>query len=221
MLFQGSELMNVVASVDGEKVWFSDSSYVQLKAGSGVKYSEVFDEENRLVELSGEGFFQVSRDTLRPFIIHTLTTQITVLGTSFNVKEENEEVEVVVNTGKVEFLSTVNKDQKVQLTRGQIATINTVKSSFVPSKKPDPMAHFWATKTLVFDRVELQEVVEVVNTVYNSNIELSSDNIRTCKLTATFKDKSSRQILRVISATLGLEVVEEGNRQILKGERCN
>lgn len=62
---------------DGTKVW--------VNSDSRVEYPVVFGRDKREVFITGEAFFEVVKDSLRPFIVHTPCTQTTVLGTSFNV----------------------------------------------------------------------------------------------------------------------------------------
>ena len=67
----------VMTLSDGTKVW--------INAESEIKYPVVFGPDKREVFITGEAFFEVVKDSLRPFIVHTPNAQTTVLGTSFNV----------------------------------------------------------------------------------------------------------------------------------------
>lgn len=82
-----------------------DYSIVWLKQGSTLRYDSEFGNGRRLVEMQGEAFFDVSRDTLNPFIIQTGVIETRVLGTRFQVnRRENGNVEVIVESGKVSVL---------------------------------------------------------------------------------------------------------------------
>jgi len=85
-----------------------DGSEVFLSKGSRLSYSRHFDNELREVSLSGEAFFTVTADTERPFIVHTGEAKVRVTGTSFLVSApvRNEDVEVVVRSGKVLFYNS-------------------------------------------------------------------------------------------------------------------
>lgn len=68
------------------KVLLPDGSSVMLNADSRLTYSEKFNKNVREVILEGEAFFDVVKDSSRPFIVHTSGISIRVLGTAFNVK---------------------------------------------------------------------------------------------------------------------------------------
>lgn len=68
---------------DGTKVW--------LNSGSKLDFPSDFDDNQRLVKLTGEAYFEVTHDENRKFVIETNGLEIAVLGTSFNVKSYTDE----------------------------------------------------------------------------------------------------------------------------------
>ncbi len=80
-----------------------DSTTVVLYPGTELQFPESFSLDERSVMLLGEGYFNVKRDSARPFTVHTEQVAIEVLGTSFNVRAYKEEqtIETVLVTGKV------------------------------------------------------------------------------------------------------------------------
>lgn len=78
-----------------------DGSTITQNKNSTLSYPATFAAKDRTVELSGEAFFNVWHDRQRPFIIKVSNVQITVLGTSFNVKSNGKITEVIVETGIV------------------------------------------------------------------------------------------------------------------------
>jgi len=67
-----------VTLADGSKVW--------LNAGSSLRYPAVFNGNDRPVEISGEGYFEVAENKAKPFRVIANGTEVKVLGTKFNVK---------------------------------------------------------------------------------------------------------------------------------------
>jgi ferric-dicitrate binding protein FerR (iron transport regulator) len=84
---------------DGTKVW--------LNSGSKLRIPQKFEGNYREVTLTGEAFFDVKRDTARPFLVKTSKLNIKVLGTSFNVKAYPEEG--TIETTLVKGLVTITK----------------------------------------------------------------------------------------------------------------
>ncbi len=85
-----------------------DGSEVYLTKGSRVSYSRSFNQDLREVSITGDAFFSVTPDPVRPFIVQTGEAKIRVTGTSFHVSApvRNKDVEVVVRSGKVLFYNS-------------------------------------------------------------------------------------------------------------------
>ncbi|MCK5701207.1 MAG: FecR domain-containing protein, partial [Cyclobacteriaceae bacterium] len=114
----------LVAEVQIQEVELSEGSKVTVNSNSKLTYPKKFEHDKRVVALSGEAFFEVAKDPNRPFIINAGEIRVEVLGTSFNVKarENHENVEVTVSSGKVAVYRPENPDERVVLIKGQKAT---------------------------------------------------------------------------------------------------
>ena len=103
-----------------ELIRLSDGSTVVLRPGSSLRFPAAFEPGYRKVELKGEAFFEISRDTLRPFYVYANESVTRVLGTSFNIRAYQNESEIVVkvHTGKVavSHIATPSQPQDQQLT---------------------------------------------------------------------------------------------------------
>ncbi|MDQ3290367.1 MAG: FecR domain-containing protein, partial [Bacteroidota bacterium] len=73
------------------KITLPDGSDVWLNASSTLSFSNSFKKKNRVVELSGEAYFEVAKDKHRPFLVKANNTTVEVLGTHFNVMAYQEE----------------------------------------------------------------------------------------------------------------------------------
>lgn len=196
-----------------------DRSSVMLNEQSTLSYPETFQGNARHVKLQGEAFFEVEHNPDLPFIIEAGTTRIQVLGTSFNVKMDNGEVVVVVETGKVLFSSGA---EAVILEAGkQGVFVPESKSIEVQDHKATiGVAEFWRTKTLKFSAHKLPEVVQALEKAYGVDIRLVGENLANCSLSVIFQDDSLENILDVIALTLDLEVKNLANEVILTGKGC-
>ena len=85
----------------------ADNTKVFLKPGSEISYNVSGLEDSRQLRLRGEAYFDVARDSLRPFIVHTENISVKVLGTAFTVCSipGRPDTEVVLERGKVRILS--------------------------------------------------------------------------------------------------------------------
>ena len=89
--------INVLSTGNGEtyKVRLPDGSAVWLNAASSLKYPASFSQlKDRRVELSGEGYFEVEKDKMHPFIVKTGAQEVEVLGTEFNINSYPDEAAI-------------------------------------------------------------------------------------------------------------------------------
>lgn len=99
------------------KVQLPDGSVVWLNAGSKLTYNKDFGIETREVTLTGEGFFDVTKNKEKPFIISTSSIKIKVLGTAFNVKAypEDKHTETSLIRGSIEVTIRNRPNDKIIL----------------------------------------------------------------------------------------------------------
>ncbi len=191
-----------------------DGSIVTLKQFSKLTYLSNDDDNTREVKLEGEAFFEVRRDTLRPFIISAGMGGIRVLGTSFNVKVINQtDVKVDVKTGLVELFypATKSKDTlSLRLKAGECGLLSHQQKK-LKSQESSPSSMFWHDNTLIFKNESLQEVFQVLEQCYSIDIECTDSNINLAKLSTTFNNKKANEILDVIAATFDISYKIENN----------
>jgi transmembrane sensor len=190
-----------------------------LKKYSSITYPATFEGETREINLEGEGFFEVHHDAAHPFIIHTQGTDVRVLGTSFNVRAYNTQVQVVVKTGKVRFSKN---NTEVILEKGQkgelLANSGTIIKSEVEEQKDITQVK---KLSFEFDKTSLDEVISKLNQTFGKKISFSNDKIKNCKLTASFQDEELENIIQVIAETFNLKVDNQKDLILLSGEGCN
>jgi transmembrane sensor len=98
----------------------ADGTTVWLNAGSTLKYANNFSKENRFVHIEGEAFFEVTHDSLHPFVVNANSVNLTVLGTTFNIRAYPDEntIETTLVNGKVEVQKTRHaKGEKIIVLR--------------------------------------------------------------------------------------------------------
>ncbi|MEN0053783.1 MAG: FecR domain-containing protein [Mucilaginibacter sp.] len=193
----------------------SDGSVVTLNKYALLSYPHTFKGSQRNVDLlKGEAFFSVTPNKAKPFIISTGNTTIRVVGTSFNVKNKNGAVEVIVETGIVQ----VSQGQyTVSLHPGEMALIQAHMNKPVKANSPDHLYNYYRSKEFVADNVPLYRMVEVLNEAYGSHITIERKELNKLPLNTTFKtDDSLDDILKVISHTFKITIEQHNNHIILK-----
>lgn len=194
-----------VATQPGQvmEVYLPDSTQVSLAGSSSIRYDKkTYGKERRVVEMKGKAFFQVTRNEARPFSVYTERTEVTVLGTSFQIDEHQGETDVHVMSGKVSFGIAGEKANKVILTAGMSASYSAEnKEITVVEEEEDLNTLSWKTRQLRFNDTPLEKVISDLNEYYQVRIINKAENPN-LKLTATFNDLSLEDVLLVINQTL-------------------
>lgn len=176
-----------------------DGSMVTLNKNSTVSYPSKFNGKTRPVELKGEAFFNVTPDKKKPFIIKVNDVEVTVVGTSFNIRSENGVTEVIVETGIVK----VAKDgQVVELKAGERTTIGAAQTTVAPPQPvEDHLYNYYRSRQFVCEQTPLWKLVQVLNEAYDANIVIGKPELGNLTLTTTFNNESLDFVLYIISET--------------------
>jgi transmembrane sensor len=101
------------------RITLSDGSIVWLNSASSISFLEKFPPDARNITLEGEAFFEVTQDTLRPFVVTTGNVSTTALGTSFNINAfDAENIKIALITGKVKVVNESHHEQPYFLNPG-------------------------------------------------------------------------------------------------------
>lgn len=201
------------------KVLLADGSHVWINSNSKLYYPENFD-ETRVVYLEGEAFFEIQKDEKKPFIIHSGSGIIKVLGTSFNVLQSKKEGLIVnVTEGKVALISEKNQSDSVVLLKGDEGMLLEKEQRVQKSQTADPNFMAWKTGILYFDNVLLSSVAETLSRHYDTNV-ITTQSAESCKLTSTFDNKSLEEVLEVIELTMNVNIKKEKDKVIIEELGC-
>ena len=205
----------VIASLEEIKeITLPDSSKVWLNKHSELSYSKDF--ETRDLKLNGEAFFEIKRDESRPFIIYTMETKTTVLGTSFNINSDDKAVKITVVTGKVAFENINNSvAKKVELVKGELATLDAVSNKIILSDNVDVNFLAWKDQKIIFDETPLAEIEKILEDYFGVEIEIVEKRIYAKRGTGTFVDPTLENVLMVLSHGLGLQYKKVDNKYVI------
>jgi ferric-dicitrate binding protein FerR (iron transport regulator) len=206
--------IKMVTLPDGSKVW--------LNHDSRLAYQDDFNNEDRIVKLRGEAFFEVTKDASKPFVVKTSHAQVKVLGTSFNVQafESTAETEVFVATGRVSFSSLKNRGSDLKLKPGETGVLNKKNSVVISGEAENLNALAWKEKRLVFRKSSLDDVLENVEQYFNVDIEVNNKNILPCRFTGSYDHPTLDDIIEALSVSLNLTISRQGDAYVLDGDGC-
>lgn len=210
-----------------------DSSVVWLNAGSKLRYSKPFGDQERTVNLTGEAFFDVARAG-KPFVIFTAGVRISVLGTAFNVRSyaaENK-VETSLVRGRLEVSLQQSPDKKYTLYPNEKLTLNTApaaaKSAEVNAEVPLAVVSklryldsgtvaetSWVQNKLLFDDESFEDVARKIELWYGVNIRFETEDLKAERLTGVFERETVWQALEALQVSTPFEFSQKNNDIIL------
>jgi transmembrane sensor len=197
-----------------KNITLKDGSKIVLQNGSTLKVDIKFGEkDSRLLGLVGQAFFEVERDTAKPFIITTPMSEIKVLGTSFNVNSSNIDSKVMVNSGKVQ-VSNIQSHNDIILVKSE----GVVDDGKVMHKSSFTNDNYlaWFTGKFKFNGVEIEGVIKDLNTFYNNKFQVSKSFNSACQLTADFDNQAIEDVVEVLTLSCEVSVKKDDNHYIVQ-----
>lgn len=203
-------------------VILSDGTHIWMNAGSVLTYPEYFRGNSREVSLSGEAYFEVTPDPQAPFRVKTQEMQLTVLGTSFNVKAypEDEALTTTLVTGKIrQTYPALEKDivlqpeeQAVYTKEGHVLQIQTVNVR-------DAMA--WKEGRIVMKNKTLKEIFTELSRWYDFDVDYRQEQLKEIRFYLNMNRYDDiRTVLAKLQKTNGVKFMFQG-RKVVVYENAN
>jgi transmembrane sensor len=191
----------VIATNRGEtrQVVLPDGSTLELNAGTEVRYPATFSGKERLIVLEkGEAYFQVVADATRPFVVESGKVRTTVLGTSFDIRDYQEEgsLQVAVLSGKVAVSGRV-------LDKGMLVRVDG-NGVFDGRFDTDAEVAAWKTGGLYFKDASFGQIAFDVFNKYNIRL-INKSPKRVWSYTGLFRNESLQEVVETLCQTEGLK----------------
>lgn len=201
-------------------IYLPDGSTLWLNAESRIEYEKNFAGQSRLVRLVGEAYFMVKKDTTKPFVVHAGNTQVTALGTEFNVKayEEDDNVDVSLGTGLVKVQKQNRVDQNgVLLHPGDMAIVPKSDNQILVSAFNPEITFAWRDGVIYFKDAQFDEVIQKLERWYG--VKFQYDKRPSKEWHFTNKVHNNELLENVLEALRSAERIEykfDGKDVILK-----
>ena len=221
---RGGEYQLVLS--DGTKVW--------LNAASSIRYPVCFSgKDRRVVEVVGEAYLEVAKDAAHPFIVTTRQSNITVLGTSFDVKaypdEPADKTSLVEGLVKVSAASTPSPDPvgssirpgsaagpgDVLLRPGAQVVVDCGRGMTVGTANLEEVLA-WKNGLFVFQSECLESMTRKLSRWYNVDIVFNDNTLKNIRFTGRLKRYDDMTVLLdMISSTSRVTFTRDGLRLIV------
>ncbi|KAA2243507.1 DUF4974 domain-containing protein [Chitinophaga agrisoli] len=204
---------NIAATPKGGqyKVQLADGTMVWLNAASSLKFPVRFAGKERVVELTGEAYFEVAHEAARPFVVETVNEKVLVLGTHFNINAYNDEPIAVTTLleGSIKVQSTYTGKASV-LTPGEQSLLASSQFTIQAANVEEAVA--WKNGYFRFNDEKIADIMKKLERWYNIEVKYEgkpSEELFNGKI-SRFKDIS--QVLRMLEKTEGIHFKTEGRR---------
>ena len=187
---------------DGTKVW--------LNALSSIKYPAVFDKKRRIVEVTGEVYFEVKNNPDKTFIVHANHQEIEVLGTSFNIHEYEDESQGYTSLIEGSLKVTNENAKNVILTPGQQAVVS--KENVIEVKNVDvEEVSAWKDGLYILQDARLDKFVKNIERWYDVQIDMGEHGNK--RLSAIIpRDAKLSDVLKTIALKTKIQFKMKGRR---------
>lgn len=198
------------------QVVLPDGSHVWLNAASSLRYPVAFGTKERLVELSGEGYFEVSHHANKPFRVKTADQQVEVLGTHFNINAypDDQLAKTTLLEGSVRVTAPALKNKGVLvLAPGQEAVL--VGNQLIAQPANMEAAVAWRNGDFMFEGETIRSIMKKVSRWYNVEVVYDGE-VPESKFGGTVSRFSNvSQVLRKLEYTGKVHFKIEGRRIIV------
>lgn len=198
------------------KMTLPDGTEVWLNAGSRIEYSQGFGVNDRRVQLTGEGYFEVHRNESMPFIVKSPSLNVQVLGTKFDFRDYPSDHSAMVSLDEgsvaVGLRSSHDGDYQYRLLPDQRAVLEK-RSGNMRIENRATTDRLWTDGTIMLNGRRLADIAVDLERSYGTKILIENRELAQTRFYGVFhrKDQSLSQILATLAATGHIHYAINGN----------
>ena len=184
-----------------------DGTVITLNKNSRLSYSDTYGKNSRNVKLEGEAYFEVAKDSGKPFQVEMNGASIVVLGTHFNVKADAkaDDITATLVEGSIRFKGA---KQNIVMTPNQQLTFSRSTNEISIKQVDTDISTAWKDGLLKYKSIPFTKLVENLKDIYQVEILIDDKKLTDPSVTVsgTFdREQSFEQILKVISYSLPMQ----------------
>lgn len=197
------------------KVELPDGSVVWLNSGSKITYPSNFNQQTRELELNGEAYFDVRKNTGKRFLVHTRLVDVEVTGTKFNLNAYGDEplTETALLEGHVNLYLKDNANQKLELEPGKMIAYSAATQRASTQELNAEAAIGWKDNRLIFIDDDFYKLAKKIERWYNMEVVYNADAFHSNKLTVKLLEgEQLSKLLQIIESAIGADCRVEGSK---------
>lgn len=194
----------------------SDGTRVWLNSVSQLRYPVQFTGKERKVYLSGEAYFDVKTDSLRPFVVESEGMDVRVYGTEFNVTAyQDEKLRTTLVQGKVGI--KVDGEKELLLRPGQMAEYDAQTKHLEVQEVNTYLYTAWIEGTFAFKDETIEEIMGRLSRWYDLNVFYANEEVKKQLYDGIIPQvKDFEDVLRMIEGTATIHFEIKGNTVIVR-----
>ena len=207
------EYNKLTTPIGGEySLVLSDGTKVFLNADSELTYPVEFSDGKRIVDLKGEAYFEVHKDSLRPFVVRVNGAEVTVLGTSFNVNTYGDDGQIYTTlvNGAVRVSSV--KNGQAEVLKPGMQSVMDVQSGQLTVREVDVEPYVaWREGRFVFRAMTLDLIMRQLQRWYDFEVFYQNPELKDYEFRGVIKrDMDLDKVLSVIKVTTNVDFEVKG-----------
>lgn len=212
------------ANLEMKKVMLTDGSVIWLNAATAIRVPVTFSHGSKreIILDHGEAFFEVKRDTTRPFQIHSGKYLTTVLGTSFNIRNYpgEHQYSLAVRTGKVKVERKVKNGYALLsagLTRNKLLKASENSQSPIIRTIDTRFYHAWmAGGPAYLEDADLIQIGAALERQYNLKVKVETNGKALARYSLLINRENIKQVLQMLAVKTGINYQLTGRKLIIK-----
>lgn len=193
----------------------SDSTRVWLNAESELRYPVTFSGEKREVNLIGEAYFEVTKNKEHPFVVHSESQDIEVLGTSFNVSAYNDNK--FVRTTLVEGSVRINSpSQEIYLEPSFQTVLDLQSGSAITQRVKTELYTSWKDGNYYFENENIETILKTISRWYDFEYEFQNQEAKNVCFTGSIsREQKIENIFKIIEETQQIKMTAYDKKLVI------
>ena len=189
----------------------SDGTRVWLNSETSIQYPVVFGTKERRVFIQGEAYFEVAKDAKKPFTVQFMSSSVTVLGTSFNIRAYPEEKrsQTTLAEGSVRIYSP---GSSMLLKPGEQAEVSALSGEMVKQEVEVKNFTSWKDGRFVFEQQPLEDIMRTLERWYDIRVIFKDEGAKRISLSGNMKRYGDfSQVMKMLQMTGDVRFELHGN----------
>lgn len=189
----------------------SDGTRVWLNSETSIQYPVVFGTKERRVFIQGEAYFEVAKDAKKPFTVQFMSSSVTVLGTSFNIRAypEEKQSQTTLAEGSVRIYSP---GSSMLLKPGEQAEVKALSGEMVKKEVDVKTFTSWKNGRFVFEQELLENIMRTLERWYDIRVIFRDEGAKRISLSGNLKRYGDfSQVMNMLQMTGDVRFELHGN----------